>query len=305
MSDSWEPTRTSDAPSEASVGGEPGEGLFANQAFSVEMVLRNGTALLREQPAFLFGGAFLILLAQIAPSLVALPINVLVAMQAGTGAIDQSVADGITSVIRLVLALVFLPIQMLLFAGFASGAGRYVAGEPLKPMLLLTSMRGAVRALLYRILTGFVMLAITALLLGPVALLGYASAEGMVPDAAFWVAFVALGLAYAVAIVYVALGLQLGIFSAVLDDVGPIEAMTRSWHAASGARLTIFVTDVVFGVPLGIALLLLYCLIGLALYPAIYAVYQGGLAASWLLLARPEPRTREWPFYQRNPTPFV
>jgi hypothetical protein len=305
MSDSWEPTRTSDAPSEASVGGDPGEGLFANQAFSVEMVLRNGTALLREQPAFLLGGAFLVLVAQLAPSVIAIPINVLVSVQAETGALDQPVADAIVTAVRLVLTLVFLPIQMLLFGGFANGAGRYVAGEPLRPMLLLTSVRPAVRALLYRILTGFVMLAITALLLGPVALLGYASAEDMVPEAAFWVAFVVLGLAYAVAIVYVALGLQLGIFSAVLDDVGPIEAMTRSWHAASGARLTILVTDVVFGVPLGFALLLIYCLIGLALYPAVYAVYQGGLAASWLLLARPEPRTREWPFYQRNPTPFV
>jgi hypothetical protein len=113
--------------------------------------------------------------------------------------------------------------------------------------------------------------------------------EGIVPEAAAAVLTMVIGLGWLWLLVYVGLGISLAPSAAALDDVGPGDALGRSWRAARGRRLALFVFWL--GTYLcAISGLLLLC-IG---YLATIALVELMPAEAYLALTRSEERAGWW-----------
>jgi hypothetical protein len=93
------------------------------------------------------------------------------------------------------------------------------------------------------------------------------------------------------------------LYSAVLDDRWPHEAISESWAAARGARLTLFVTFLALGFLTFIAAASVYCLVGIVLLPMVSALWQAGFTAAWLLHRRSAEEIRSWPFFEQHGLP--
>ena len=77
------------------------------------------------------------------------------------------------------------------------------------------------------------------------------------------------------------------------------KAIPIAWEAGDGARLTVFVFVLAYGVLYGVG-----CCFGLVGVVPVMAVFLGGGVVGWLLYARPEDEVRTWPFFARHPLPF-
>lgn len=96
---------------------------------------------------------------------------------------------------------------------------------------------------------------------------------------------------------YVGLGLALADSAVVLDELGPTDALARSWSLASGNRLWLFLYLLVTGLfQLVVTLVgLCFCCVGVYLTRAMaYAIRDVGLTSAYLLHTRPEDETRGW-----------
>lgn len=288
-----------------SIGGPAGEGFAVNQAFSIDVVFRNGLAFLQDAPLLALGGGALVFAAQFLPTLISLPLNLLGGIGQATNTNWGVAAYAVSQVVNVALPLIALPFQLLFMSGLAVGAARYVATGDTSAKVLFTSIVPAIKGLLFGFLTTILMgLALSCVLtpFGLLAGLGFYATHS-------WALLVACGVLAIIAwlpiAIYVGIGLQLGWYAAVIDGKWPIEALTTSWSAASGSRLTLFITQFVLGIAGVVAGVSIYCLIGLALTPLVLAITVGGQAISWLLFARPEATTKEWEFFKKNPPPYM
>jgi hypothetical protein len=286
------------------IGGPVGEGLPMNMAFSVDMVFRNGLAVLKEQPGFAFAGGFIQFLCAFAPAFASMPFT-FYAITLQPGSAEAEVMNLVGSAVQLGLALIALPIQQVFLAGLIIGLARWASDGALEWRALWSNLLPAVRMFLYQLL-----MVLIGLVLGIVVALPLAAVVGggialELPGALIAVLALIIGVLGLGGAIYVSLGLQNGIMISLLDDAWPIEALTRSWQAAEGARLTLFVTNLVFGVAMIVASFSVYCLVGVALYPLVFALYFAGQAVSWLLHARSDDVTRKWAFFERNPIPVI
>lgn len=97
--------------------------------------------------------------------------------------------------------------------------------------------------------------------------------------------------------VYVNLGLYVGNHVVVLEGLGAMEALDRTWTLTNGNRLTLFIFAVVVALVTFGALLggLLMCCIGvLFTVPAARAMMDLGLTESFLLATRDNSETAQW-----------
>lgn len=309
MSDQvWEGSRVNDE-----IGGPIGEGYAVNQAFSVDVVLRNGLGFVQEAPLFALGGGALLMLAQLGPSLLSIPFSVAGSVGQSLGTDEGQLAYLVTQLVQLSITLLAQPFIQLFYAGLVVCAARHATGEPPRFLDLVTAVGPAIRGFLYSFVVGLISLAATAIASVPfAALFGaaiYLGSQHTISSDVVLVSSLALMLVWVVVVlalsIYLGMGLLVGYYGAIVDNKWPVEAIAYSWRASDGARITLFITMLVVGVANAIAYFSIYCLLGLVLLPIVLAVVNGGFAISWLLHARPEATTREWAFFQRNPPPFM
>jgi hypothetical protein len=223
--------------------GEPGEGAPLNQVFSINVIFQFASKAIQEQPILVLaiGGAQFVV--QLIPSLISTPISMYIGVLSGTGEIDENMANALSQLVSSGLSLLFLPLVMLVQAGGIVATAHWLRTGQLDISKLFTSVMPAFNALIYGLIDGFAVLAVMAIGVVPAAAIGY-----LVGD----VLGLAVGLVGGMLLMflpmyYVALGLTLGVYSAILEKDGPIAALGRSWAMADGGRLTLFVTAFVFG----------------------------------------------------------
>jgi hypothetical protein len=275
-----------------------GEGLWINQAFSLEVVFRYAMALLREQPAFMLGIGVALWLAYDLPTLVSLPGEVGVAVLQESGEeLAGTTLDLLNSLLQLGLTLILFPVQWLLVTGGLIAIANYMRTDELSIRPVYASLRETLWVMVYRILISLAMMAILVLATLPVAVI----AGGLVYAESF-VAAAVVGLVGAICLfvvyLWVYIPLTLGTLAVALDGAGPLEAMRIGWVAGSGSRATLFV----FGLVFLLLLLAGMCLFCVGQIP-VFALFMGGVAPAWLLYARSEEELAEWPFFQRHSLP--
>jgi hypothetical protein len=113
--------------------------------------------------------------------------------------------------------------------------------------------------------------------------------EGALPESVAAAGTIVLGLGWLCLLIYVGLGISLAPTAAALDQVGPGEAFGRSWRAARGRRMALFVFWL--GTYLcALSGLLLLC-VG---YLATIALVELMPAEAYLALTRSEERVGWW-----------
>lgn len=272
------------------------EGLHPNSAFAIDSVFRYGTAVLQEQPQMaILGGVNFFVLAMLAAG-VSFGVNMGLIGMGASGQIDQDVVDVLSNLTGLFIQLVAWPVNQLVLAGLMVGGALWVREGTASVGALYTSVRAAVRGLLAGLAAGVASLVAVGLAMAPSLVVG-----GLLAGAAGEVEMgVIVGLLLMIpamfALVYVSLGLLLAPYAAVLDHLGPIEAVQRSWAAADGARVTLFVTNLVFGILGGISSC--FCSIPLIVVIPIQIM---GFTAAYLRYSRHTDVTASWEFFERNP----
>ena len=296
MSDNVWDAGSEDAPGAEGLGAPDYEnGAYANSAFSINTIFRLGFAALKEQPVLILLAGFNLWLIAMIPQLFQAPVDVWVAVMVETGELDEDIGNALSSLVQLAIGFMFWPISMLVAAGCMVSVGRFVKSDEISIGALYTSFQPAVKALLYS-LVAFVVGAIAAIVLlgvpmGVGAGIGFAAGS---PESAILLLAVGALIGF-LPLIYVTLGLQLGPYAAVMDGLGPVEALRVSWEAADGARVTLFITNLL----LGILELIATCLCCFPAIPVI-AIRIAGFSAAWMLYARHEDETETYPFFERN-----
>lgn len=102
------------------------------------------------------------------------------------------------------------------------------------------------------------------------------------------------------ALIYVSLGLTLGAYALVFEELEVMQALARSWSLAAGNRLHLFVYGLVLGlfaVVLTIAGLCM-CLVGVLITgPMANGIVMFGTSEAFLLYTQGSEITREWRFW--------
>lgn len=290
----WGATEQVDGGSDPSFG-EPDydNGVPANTAFAVDAVFRYGMAWIQEQPQVgLLGGLNFVGL-MILTGIVSFGLNMGLVGMGASGTIDQQAVDVLSQLTGLIVQTLAWPFNQLVLAGLMVAGALWVQAEQSRTAALYTSVRPAVRGLLAGLVAGMITLVVVLFCFTPAMLALFLMIEDDVMNAL--AAFGVLLLPALPVLIYVGLGLMLAPYAAVLDQLGPMEAIQRSWDAANGTRLTLFVTNLVFGILGGIAACM--CYIPLVVVIPIQVM---GLSAAWLRYARPEAETGQWAFFQRN-----
>lgn len=273
-----------------------GEGLFVNQAFSVERVFSMGVAALREQPALVLLAGFNLFVMQLLPQFASYPLQFLFEGMSASGSMDATMASIASSLSSVVIAFIFMPLQQLVAAGAMVGIAHWIRNGEVSIVALYTSFSAGIRALLYALLQA-VILGLTALLtISPgtaVMVLLAMNGQAMI-GLGVGMLLLVVGL---VALAWVSLGLVLGVYAAALDGKGPTEALQISWEAANGARLTLFLVHFVFTL-----LAYLACCFFVLPIIGVLALQTAGLTGAWLLYARRLEETKRWAFVERNVT---
>ena len=269
-------------------------GSLPNETFSVDAVFKAGLAFLQEAPAVALLGGFNMLLIAFLPSLIATPLSVAVTVTAQQSGLDDMAVQGLSQLSSMAVQLVFWPITQLVVAGIIVSAAKWIRTDEADISSLYTSVGAAVRAFLATLVAAIISFLAALVTMVPAML---AIGVGIGIDN------VTLGLGLGgllfipafFVMVYVGLGVQLTVYAAVLDGLGPIEAVQRSWEAASGTRVTLFVTGFVFGILGSVAACM--CFLPLML---VVPIQQGGMTAAWLRYARHSDESSKYPFFERN-----
>ena len=268
--------------------------LDVNTAFSIDSVVRYGTAVLQEQPVMsVLGGVNLFVLTLMISGL-SFVLNLGLIAMGTTGEISPEVADMLAQASGAVLQIFAWPFQQLVMAGMMVAGALYITRDTVSVGALYSSIRAAVRALLASLAAGFISLAVTGLTMAPalVAAVWFASQENF--ESAMVAGLVLFLPAFPI-LVYVGIGLMLTPYAAVLDHAGPIEAVGVSWEMAAGARVTLFITSFVFAI-LGVISACM-CSVPLVILIPIQVM---GFTAGYLRARRSEATAAAYPFFERT-----
>lgn len=275
--------------------GRYGEGLWINQAFSLDVALRYAWALFTEKPVLLLGTGAAVWFLFSLPSMVGLGASTLTLPLQLSGDPSAVWVDLASTGLQLFLSLVLWPFQWIAATGaIVVAAEAFRTGEARFEPLWRTVVPGLF-VLLYRILTSLIVLGVAmlplVLLAGGLYLLR-STPEGML----VLVALGAIGLA--LLLLWVSLPLALGILPIALDGANPLEAVRIAWAAGTGARVTLFVFGLVFTL-----LLVGGCCLGWIGQIPVYGVFAAASAAGWLLYSRPAEELQTWDFFRRHGLP--
>ena len=292
----WSTGEANDDPGDPTFG-EPDyeNGLDANDAFSVDAVFRYGVAALQEQPQVaVLGGVNLFVLSLVVGG-IAFGVNLSITAMGVSGQLDQQVADVLTQLSGMVMQLIAWPFNQLVMAGLMVAGALWVQRGEASVGALYTSVRAAIRALLASIVVGLAGMAVAGISLAPAIVAGAVLAQSGDITTAILAGSVLVLPALPI-LIYVNLGLLLAPYAAVLDHLGPVESVQQSWAAASGARVTLFVTSFVFGI-LGVISACM-CSVPLIVLIPIQVI---GFSSAYLRYARHTDETAGWEFFSRNP----
>lgn len=292
--DTWKSGETADTGTSGDFGTPAyGTGAESNAAFSIDVVFRYGLQILQEQPAMALLGGLNFFGLTFLTGMVGGVAQLAVAGMVVGGDLDQQVADALGQLTSAMVQLVAYPFNQLVLAGLMVAGAHYARSGEANIGMLYTSVGPAVRAMVAGIVAGLGSLVVLVLCMIPAGLaVGVLASGGSEITTTLGVGLL-LFLPALPVLVWVGLGLMFAPYAAALDDLGPIDAIQRSWEAASGARITLFVTNFSFGV-LGI---LSACLCSFPLI-ALMPIQVMGFAAAWLRYARSTEETDGWPFFR-------
>jgi len=289
VNDAWNPPESDDGAWGGPGDDGPGDGgLPAARVFEPVTLLRLGWAVLKEQPAMVVTGGLAVLVVQVAPSLLGVPLDMITAALLA----DESGSNPLEGIWGAVLSLFATPFSLLFAAGCFTASANWVTREESDIMAVFTSFVPALKLLLATIAYMFVLLPLFVALFAPIGGGVYLLTQGGTLSAMLLFA-VALGMAAVV--IWVQLGLVFVQVAAAVDGMGPVEALQASLRAASGARLVLFVTLFVWS-----AVTMIACCAGFLPMIPLMGMYYASFATAWLLHSRPAARTRRWAFVQRN-----
>lgn len=281
-----------------------GEGLPANQAYSIDTVFRYGLAFLQEQPTLAAAGIGALFLTIVIPFLASFVFNIFGSVAGASGDDAGAMLQLLANFGQQMVTLIAMPFQILFTAGFINAVGHYVVTDLVEPKRVFTEIGAGVRVFVWRFAVGFAMTLVAAVFILPFVVIGGVIAfyaEAIIPGIATM--FIGV-IPYFVVGVYLSLRLLLGDEAAAIDGQWPIAAYTTTWNQTRGAFITLFVTSVVFGIVSAMAYASVFCLVGLVLFPAVLALTQAGFAVTYILNTRPESVTKNYAFFQRNPPPI-
>src|SRR4051812_2045126 len=93
----WRSTEVDDV-----IGGNVAEGVPTNLAFSIDVVARNGMALLTEQPGYAIAGGALVFISQVGPALLSLPFQLGIAGTMDNPEMANAVQQMVSGIISLI-----------------------------------------------------------------------------------------------------------------------------------------------------------------------------------------------------------
>ncbi len=268
-----------------------GDGWAKKRSFGYETVLYGGIGIIKEQPAAVLLWTVFFFFMSFTASCLTSPLTVGVNIYTETAGLDASVAMAINQVVtQSCTMLVSVPIQQFCMAGLIAFVAHYIRTDEADLPLLFTNVWGGIRGTL-------VTWSITALYMLLLIPLGAVAAGTFYATEDLQMTIMAFGAAYVllIPVMLFLLPLSLALYAAILDEVGPLEAIATAWTAGSGARVEIFVMLLVMGL-LTVVLMLMCCL------PAVIApsLFSAGLAVAWLTYSRDEAEVDSWQFIQRN-----
>jgi hypothetical protein len=210
-----------------------------------------------------------------------------------TGELGQFETEAIKAVVSIVLQVMALPFQQLIIAGGYIAVAEMIHSDKGLISRLYLSIRPAINGLLYAVLMFMVSMALMLVLVGPVA-----GAGVFLLLNEHWVfGLIVFGVGILLTfplLIYIGLGMQMGVYAAVLDNRLPLEALRISWAMARGARLSLFITN--FGFTFLAALGICFCCVGAIL---IYGIQIAGLTAAWMHCSRSIEESEQWAFTER------
>jgi hypothetical protein len=218
-------------------------------------------------------------------------------MQA-TGQLDEITGQLLSTALRLGLFIAFLPLQQLVAAGAFVAFGNWIRNQDVSYSALYTSVRQAIQAFLYGIIAFAINFLLLMVMIVPAGGITYVAVIAAGPMAGLGVASLALLVALP-PLIYVGLGLQLGTYAVVLDDVTPLEALQISWEAAAGNRLYLFILNFAIFIVGAFAGACTFCLLGIGAVP-VQGLAMAGMTLGWLLHSRRMEETTKWDFVERN-----
>jgi hypothetical protein len=272
-----------------------GEGLWINQAFSLDVAFRLGMALLRERPGLMLGlGTALWLLTSL-PTLVSLPGSFTAGILEGTG--DPTTASFVdlgSNLLSFGTWLLVFPFQWFVTTGGLRAIARIVESDEQDISVTWTSYAETAWVIVFRILYTLVLVLVLGAAFTPFVLIGAAlAAQGSVEGLAIMLILGTVVLL--VAYLWVGLPLALGTLACAIDGVTAMDAFPIGWEAGQGARATLFVFGLVFGFLQVVGM----CVFCVGQIPVL-AVALGACAGGWVLYSRPEATLRRSAFLQRH-----
>ncbi|NCG21393.1 MAG: hypothetical protein GWP91_20475 [Rhodobacterales bacterium] len=288
--DVWEGSE-SDRHGEGAADLAHGEGWHRKRAFSYETVLFGGVGLLKEQPVAMLLWTLFLMGTSFAVSCFTSPLTVGIQVAAAAMQLDPMIEGAVNQVVGMTANILFsLPVQQFCYAGLIGFVGHYLRTDEADLSLLFTNVWGGVRATLVAWTLAALAMAVY-LPLGGVGFGVYYATDNV----EFAALAVALSLLVLIPVGLLLLPLMLAMFSAVLDEVGPMEAIITAWQGGSGARLELFLMGLVMTV-VSLGMCMLFCV------PFLFvpALHGAGMSVAWLTYSRAEKDVDSWPFIQRN-----
>ncbi len=287
MSDVWEPQRAEAEPVQVA------EAIPVNQAFSVDVVFRLGWSAVQRQPglALAAGGALFAL--QVVPQLVQQFSSLL---PDGNEVLQLGFAFG-----GMALGLVASVAVQFCTAGVMVAFQRFFLEGEADIGTVFTSWRAGLNVLIAMLLVGFAVVLGGLVLFGPgLAAFGYALYWFVTDPSSGQIALpFALGVVWLLLAtptwVYATQFLQLVPVIAALEPIGPVDVLTEAWERTNGARLTLFVLQLVY--VFATVLSLCVCLLPLIV---LIPTYLAGMTAAWTLVSKPSAELKKLEFFAEN-----
>ncbi len=286
-----------------------GEGVHPNQAYSIDVVVRSGLAFVAEVPSVALAAGGALAFTALLPMVFALASNALQIYGQRSGAPALFVVALALSFLQIFVSFAGMPFFFLFRAGLGTIAARHIRGESVAIADVYRHVAPAVRLALYTFLVGLVSSAANLVIVVPLVVAVIAASYALAGDLPGTVTYATIGVLGLVLPALVLIATSVGVFTlggqaASVVEEWPPGALKAAYDIGRNAPVTMLITVVAIVVANLLSLLSVGCLVGVALVPACYAVFEGGLMASYLLYSRPESETSTWEFFKRNPPPF-
>jgi hypothetical protein len=295
MSDVWQPGQEREGKPWSAPTGSGSEGVAVNLAFSADRLVKTAMALLQEQPGLLFLAALNLFVVAVVPQLVSPILQVTLTASLQGSDVPAEVIEGASQLVGVVISLALAPFQLLIGAGAMVAAVRWVQEDELDYGALYTSVVPALRVFVASLLLGLVLFAAYMVVGAVFGAVGYAAY--LVGGSFAAIGVVGLGaLVLIPALIYVSLGTVLLPYAACFSEEGPVAALSASWRLSEGARSTLFVSALIFGVLQFVGAC--FCFLPGSL---VLAGQYAAFSVAWLRVVLPESQTSQWAFFKRHP----